>query len=62
MHQPFKSFILHWHASCAAEGANYELFLSMLCDVLDVPRPNPATPDGTENASDFEVPGASTGR
>ena len=47
-------FITRWEASGAAELANYQLFLSALCDVLDVPRPNPATPDGAENAYVFE--------
>ena len=37
-----------------AERANYQLFLSELCDVLDVPRPDPATPDGADNAYVFE--------
>ena len=49
-----QSFITHWQASGAAERANYQLFLSELCDVLDVPRPNPATPDGADNAYVFE--------
>ena len=48
------SFITRWQASGAAERANYQLFLSELCDVLDVPRPDPATPDGADNAYVFE--------
>ena len=49
-----QSFITRWQASGAAERANYQLFLSELCDVLDVPRPNPATPDRADNAYVFE--------
>jgi hypothetical protein len=36
------SFIERWKNSAAAERANYQLFLSELCDFLDVPRPDPA--------------------
>jgi hypothetical protein len=38
-------FIARWQAPGAAERANYQLFLSELCDVLDAPRPDPTTPD-----------------
>ena len=47
-------FIARWQTSGAAERANYQLFLSELCDLLVVPRPNPATPDGADNAYVFE--------
>ena len=40
-------FIIRWRNSGAAERANYALFLSELCDLLGVERPNPAT-DSTE--------------
>jgi len=46
-------FITRWKASGAAERANYQLFLSELCDVLDVPRPNPATPDAATEPDSF---------
>ena len=59
-------FITRWQASGAAERANYQLFLSELCDVLDVPRPDPATPDDAANAYVFEkcvpLPSGSPGR
>ncbi len=48
------SFIDRWSKAEAAERANYVLFLSELCDVLDVPRPDPAGPDTAENAYVFE--------
>jgi len=47
-------FIERWQASGAAERANYQLFLSELCDVLGVERPNPKTPVESQNAYVFE--------
>ena len=47
-------FIARWSAAQAAERANYQLFLSELCDVLDVTRPDPATDDTAHNAYVFE--------
>jgi hypothetical protein len=49
-----RRFIDRWLGSGAAERANYQLFLSELCDVLGVPRPDPATPDTSANAYVFE--------
>jgi hypothetical protein len=51
---PSQLFIDRWKNSGAAERANYQLFLSELCDVLGVPRPDPTTPDDAENAYVFE--------
>ena len=48
------AFIARWSDSGAAERANYQLFLSELCDLLNVPRPDPATPDTSRNAYVFE--------
>ena len=48
------AFIARWRSSGAAERANYQLFLTELCDVLGVPRPEPAQPDDTLNAYVFE--------
>ncbi len=39
-------FINRWEASGAAERANYQLFLSELCDLLGVERPTPTKPTG----------------
>lgn len=47
-------FLLRWEASGAAERANYQLFLSELCDLLDVSRPEPTRPDDRDNAYVFE--------
>lgn len=49
-------FLRRWEASGASERANYQLFLSELCDVLDVPRPDPARPEEAANAYVFEKP------
>lgn len=37
-------FIARWRDSGAAERANCQPFLSELCDVLEVDRPNPTPP------------------
>ncbi|MGB4805476.1 MAG: type IIL restriction-modification enzyme MmeI, partial [Anaerolineae bacterium] len=59
-------FIARWRASGAAERANCQPFLSELCDVLEVDRPNPTTPDEAANAYVFEksvpLPHGATGR
>jgi hypothetical protein len=47
-------FIVRWQNSGAAERANYQLFLAELCDVLEVPRPEPTQPDDARNAYVFE--------
>jgi len=44
------SFIARWENSGAAERANYALFLSELCDILEVPRPDPTSADPTKNS------------
>lgn len=48
------AFAQRWSAAQAAERANYQLFLSELCDMLGVPRPDPATDDTAHNAYVFE--------
>ncbi len=48
------AFIARWQKSGAAERANYQLFLSELCDVPGVPRPDPTAPDDEANAYVFE--------
>src|ERR1035441_6594621 len=53
---PPHPFIARWQNSAAAERANYALFLSELCDYLEVPRPNPAVADDAENSYVFERP------
>lgn len=65
-----EDFIERWTASEGAERANYALFLSELCDLLDVERPHPARADSALNDYVFEravrfndpVLGTTTGR
>lgn len=47
-------FISRWASSGAAERANYQLFLSELCDLLGVARPEPSRADERQNAYVFE--------
>jgi len=47
-------FVRRWEASGAAERANYQLFLSELCDLLSVDQPEPTRPDDRNNAYVFE--------
>lgn len=47
-------FITRWSSSGAAERANYQLFLSELCDLISVARPDPTRPDDADNAYVFE--------
>ena len=48
------AFIARWSAAGAAERANYALFLTELCALLDVPPPEPAGDDTAHNAYVFE--------
>ncbi|MBE7553182.1 MAG: class I SAM-dependent DNA methyltransferase [Anaerolineales bacterium] len=61
-----QSFIARWQASGAAERANFPQFIVELCDLLELPHPDPATPDDTRNAYVFEravpLPEGSVGR
>jgi hypothetical protein len=43
-------FVRRWHASAAAERANFQSFCNKLCDLLAVPRPDPARQDERDNA------------
>jgi hypothetical protein len=46
-------FITRWQQSSAAERANYALFLSELCDYLDLPRPDPS--QANEDANSYVI-------
>jgi hypothetical protein len=48
------SFISRWENSGAAERANYQMFLSELCALLDVTRPDPTSPDPDKNLFVFD--------
>ena len=47
-------FIARWAPSGGQESANYQLFLTELCDLLDLPHPEPAIEETRENAYVFE--------
>ncbi|MCC5806350.1 MAG: class I SAM-dependent DNA methyltransferase [Opitutales bacterium] len=47
-------FISRWVRSGASERANYQLFLSELCPLLEVEPPQPSVPDEAGNAYVFE--------
>src|SRR5664280_2965588 len=45
-----ENFIARWQQSSAAERANYALFLSELCDYLEIPRPEPTQAEESANS------------
>lgn len=49
-----EAFIERWKKSGAAERSNFQPFMQELCDLLGVPRPDPATPNEDENNYVFE--------
>ncbi|RPD51151.1 class I SAM-dependent DNA methyltransferase [Paracnuella aquatica] len=49
-------FITRWKASGASERANYQLFLSELCEILSVEKPRPASDKVHEADYTFERP------
>jgi hypothetical protein len=51
---PSAAFITRWKASGAGERANCQLFLSELCDLIGVARPNPTRDDDRLNLYVFE--------
>lgn len=51
-----EQFINRWKASGASERANYQLFLTELCDFLDVEKPRPASDKVHEADYTFERP------
>ena len=40
-----EAFIIRWEAATGSERANYQLFLTELCGLLDLPQPDPARDD-----------------
>lgn len=40
-----ESFIERWSGVTGTERANYQLYLTQLCDALDLPQPEPASKD-----------------
>lgn len=48
------AFIENWGRSGASERANFQPFIVALCDLLEIPSPDPATPNERENAYVFD--------
>lgn len=49
-----ESFISRWKGSNGTERANYQLFLTELAELLELPKPDPASSDTRDNAYVFE--------
>ena len=49
-----QAFITRWAAASGSERANYQLFVTELCDLLGCPKPDPASDDTRDNAYVFE--------
>lgn len=49
-----EQFIQRWTGADGTERANYQLFLTQLCDLLELPQPEPASADNADNAYVFE--------
>nr|VFJ57540.1 MAG: hypothetical protein BECKDK2373C_GA0170839_106017 [Candidatus Kentron sp. DK] len=48
------AFLSRWQKATGAERANHQLFITELCELLELPRPDPATDDNDQNAYVFE--------
>ncbi|MBK1720839.1 class I SAM-dependent DNA methyltransferase [Thiocystis violacea] len=51
---PVDAFIARWASATGTERANYQLFLTELCALLELPQPDPAREDNQDNAYCFE--------
>ncbi|MBC7734287.1 MAG: class I SAM-dependent DNA methyltransferase [Bacteriovorax sp.] len=51
---PTTAFIARWSAASGSERANYQLFVTELCELLGTPKPDPASNDTRDNAYVFE--------
>ena len=49
-----EAFLARWQHADGTELANYQLFVTDLCHLLDVPPPDPAREDTRDNAYVFE--------
>ncbi len=50
----FADFFTRWSAATGGERANYQLFLTELCELLELPKPEPAQKEAGDNAYGFE--------
>ncbi|MFZ1574652.1 MAG: DNA methyltransferase, partial [Chromatiaceae bacterium] len=48
------AFIERWRGASGSERANYQIFLTELCNLLGLPQPDPARQDTQDNAYCFE--------
>ncbi len=48
------AFIARWQSAGGSERANYQLFITELCELLELPKPHPAQADARDNAYVFE--------
>jgi len=51
---PVESFIARWQAAGGSERANYQLFITELCELLGLPKPEPAVAEAGDNTYVFE--------
>jgi hypothetical protein len=51
---PIDAFLARWAGASGGELANYQLFLTELAELLELPRPEPATAEREANAYVFE--------
>jgi hypothetical protein len=51
---PVEAFITRWQSAGGSERANYQLFITELCELLGLPKPEPAVAEATGNAYVFE--------
>ena len=49
-----EAFISRWAIASGSERANYQLFVTELCELLGTPKPDPARDDTRDNAYVFE--------
>ena len=49
-----QDFITRWHNSGGSERANYQIFLTELCDLLNLPKPDSTSETDKDNAYVFE--------
>lgn len=54
MQDAIEAFIQRWTSAGGTERANYQLFLTELCRLLELPQPDPASSNTEENAYVFE--------
>lgn len=48
------ALIAKWQGKDGSERANYQMFITELCDLLGAPKPEPAHQDARENRYVFE--------